>query len=242
MTDTRYKTNIDYIFTEQIQNLLLTKNIVVIGCGGQGGYVLEYLARLGVKSISFWDGDYYEESNLNRQIGCLMSTIGKNKAEILYERISQINPYIELKCHNWFFGDKASDGLEALSSDFIFFTADCNYNLLKLRTILKKIILLGIPVIDCPVHDLGGYVHIEMANDLGHFDMVTNALMEQLENPQQFENSVSQSAYKCALIAAEAVNQMVQYFSNIRYAALNTTLNIDIYHHKYTQSDRWGDF
>ncbi len=48
----RYRENIDnYTFTKEIQQLLLTKNIAVIGCGGQGGYALEFLVRLGVKSI-----------------------------------------------------------------------------------------------------------------------------------------------------------------------------------------------
>lgn len=76
----RYQKNIDEIFTQELQNKLLQKNIGVIGCGAIGGYILEYLSRLGVNSISFWDGDVYEISNLNRQIGCTENTIGLNKA------------------------------------------------------------------------------------------------------------------------------------------------------------------
>lgn len=79
----RYKNNIDCIFTNDHQKLLLTKNISVIGCGGQGGYTLEFLARLGVKSLHFWDGDKFEYSNLNRQNFCSLETLGKNKAEVL---------------------------------------------------------------------------------------------------------------------------------------------------------------
>ena len=78
-----YIKNIDEIFTQNLQHLLLTKNISVIGCGGQGGYILEYLIRLGVKSIRFWDGDIYEETNLNRQIGCTQKTLGLKKANVL---------------------------------------------------------------------------------------------------------------------------------------------------------------
>lgn len=240
---TRYKNNIDNdIFTRENQELLLTKNIGVIGCGGQGRYVLEYLARLGVKSISFWDGDHYEESNLNRQIGCLTSTIGKNKAEALAERIKDINPDIKLICHNWFFGDKKTDKQELMKVDFIFNAADCNYNISILRNILKEIILFGIPVIECPVNSLGGYIHIETNKDLGHFDFITNALIEQYQRSQFFEDMVSQPAWKCALIAAEAVNQMTQYSSNIRYVSIDTTLHIDTYHHRYFQEDRFGKF
>ena len=78
--DIRYQKNIDEIFTQELQNKLLQKNIGVIGCGAIGGYILEYLSRLGVNSISFWDGDTYEISNLNRQIGCTENTIGLNKS------------------------------------------------------------------------------------------------------------------------------------------------------------------
>ena len=53
----------------------------MIGCGGQGGYILEYLARLGVKAITFWDGDRFEESNLNRQTFCHENNLTKSKIE-----------------------------------------------------------------------------------------------------------------------------------------------------------------
>ena len=63
---------------------------------------------------------------------------------------------------------------------------------------------------------------------------------------KQYESTVSpscsQTGYKCALIAAEAVNQMVLYFKNSRYACIDTQLDIDIYHHKYTFSDKYGIF
>ena len=89
--DIRYQKNIDEIFTQELQNKLLQKNIGVIGCGAIGGYILEYLSRLGVNSISFWDGDIYEISNLNRQIGCTEKTLGQNKAEVMYLRIKEID-------------------------------------------------------------------------------------------------------------------------------------------------------
>ena len=151
----RYKENIDdYIFTEETQHLLLTKNIAVIGCGGQGGYALEFLVRLGVKSIIFWDGDFFEESNLNRQIGCLLSTLNKNKAFSLKERLQDINPEVELICCDWFFGTKEDDLEKLLKVDFIFYAADCNYNVFPLRKLVKQAILQGIPLIEYPVNPL----------------------------------------------------------------------------------------
>lgn len=236
----RFEKNIDEILTEDLQYELLTKNIAVIGCGGQGGYILEYLIRLGVKSITFWDGDEYTVSNLNRQIGCTEQTIGKNKAEILALRLNEINSQTTVNARNWFFGDKENDFFDLLQMDLIFMAADCYYNIIKMRTLLKKALIQGIPIIDCPAHLLGGSVYIDTKNDLQHFDIVTTNLLKQsIEvNPPP----CSQTAYKCALIAAEAVNQMVLYFKKSRYACIDTHLDIDIYHHKYNFSDKYGHF
>lgn len=234
----RFEKNIDEIFNEELQNILLTKNIAVIGCGGQGGYILEYLIRLGVKSITFWDGDTYSESNLNRQIGCTEKTIGKNKATILELRLKEINSNIIINSKNWFFGDKETDFEELSKMDFIFMAADCYYNVQKMRFLLKEILIQGIPIIDCPAHLLGGHVYINTINDLQYFDIVTERLLKQ--STEINSPNCSQTAYKCALIAAEAVNQMVLYFKNSRYACVDTELYIDIYHHKYQLFDKYG--
>ena len=234
----RYQKNIDEIFSEDLQKILLTKKIAVIGCGGQGGYILEYLARLGVKAITFWDGDIFEESNLNRQLGCTTDTIGYKKAVVMKQRIESINPYIDYICCDWYFGDKGiSDTINALQHDIIINAADTNYNGKELRSSLREIVLSGIPVIDCPAGILGGFVSIETIQSIEHFDYQTNVCLTK-------NNAIlcSQPAYKCALIAAEAVNQMVQFFNNCRFASIGSVLEIDMYHHRYNQHDKYGTF
>lgn len=238
--DIRYIKNIDSILTNAIQQDLLTKNIAVVGCGGQGGYILEYLIRLGVKSIIYWDGDTYSESNLNRQIGCTEKTIGFKKVEVLTKRLKEINSTIELYPKDWFFGTKASDLDEILKTDIIFMAADCYYNIATVRLLLRKAIIYGIPVIDCPIVLSGGYIRIETNNDLKHYDMVTEQSQQQVATINSDDLNISQTAYRCALIAAEAVNEMVLYFSKIHTACIDARLDINIYHHKYTLSDRFG--
>lgn len=68
------------------------KTVAVIGCGGLGGYLIEYLARIGVGSIRCVDGDVFEESNLNRQLLSTVSNLGCSKAEAAGTRIRAINP------------------------------------------------------------------------------------------------------------------------------------------------------
>lgn len=73
-------------------DLLATKRVVVFGVGGVGSYVIEALARSGVGSITIVDNDCVAESNINRQIIALTSTIGRNKVDVARERIMDINP------------------------------------------------------------------------------------------------------------------------------------------------------
>ncbi|EMB34201.1 tRNA threonylcarbamoyladenosine dehydratase [Treponema denticola] len=80
--------------------------IAVFGLGGVGSYTAEALARSGVAQnggqLILIDGDKIEESNINRQLYALYSTIGKVKTEIAMERIADINPACKIKTVNSF--------------------------------------------------------------------------------------------------------------------------------------------
>lgn len=71
--------------------LLAKKSVLILGCGGVGGYVADALARSGIGQIIIVDYDVVEESNINRQIIALSSTIGKYKVDVLEDRIKDIN-------------------------------------------------------------------------------------------------------------------------------------------------------
>ncbi len=70
--------------------------VAVIGTGGVGGYAVETLARSGVGNLIVIDADNVAESNLNRQLIALKSTIGKSKVELFRQRCRDINPQIEV--------------------------------------------------------------------------------------------------------------------------------------------------
>lgn len=78
-------------FSEQERKILSKKQVCVIGCGGLGGYAVELLARSGIGFIRAVDADRFDESNLERQILCNESTLGKSKAQTAKERALQIN-------------------------------------------------------------------------------------------------------------------------------------------------------
>ena len=72
------------------------KTVAVIGCGGLGGYLIEFLARVGVGSIRCVDGDVFEESNLNRQLLSTVSLLAASKANTAAERVKAINPHVQV--------------------------------------------------------------------------------------------------------------------------------------------------
>ena len=71
---------------------LKASNVLIVGIGGVGSYAAEAVARAGTGNITLMDGDSVQPSNLNRQLVALTSTIGRNKAEVMAERIRDIDP------------------------------------------------------------------------------------------------------------------------------------------------------
>ncbi|MGG8497966.1 tRNA threonylcarbamoyladenosine dehydratase [Tenacibaculum sp. TC6] len=77
---------------EKIKNA----TILIVGLGGVGSFAAEFIARAGVQKMTIVDGDVFDETNKNRQLPALNSTIGKSKAQVMADRIKDINPTIEL--------------------------------------------------------------------------------------------------------------------------------------------------
>ena len=91
------------IFGEEALDKLEKSHVAVFGIGGVGGYVAEALARSGVGTLTLVDNDTVSESNINRQIIALSSTVGKSKTSVMEERIKDINPDITVNVHNCFY-------------------------------------------------------------------------------------------------------------------------------------------
>lgn len=71
---------------------LKAAKVLIVGVGGVGSYAAEAIARVGIGAITVMDGDEVAASNLNRQLVALTSTLGKNKAIVMAERMKDINP------------------------------------------------------------------------------------------------------------------------------------------------------
>lgn len=87
----RYARNIPAL-TEAECEILKQKRVLVVGCGGLGGHIIDQLARIGVGAIRAVDGDVFEETNLNRQLLSEVKLLGVSKAKAAAAHIARINP------------------------------------------------------------------------------------------------------------------------------------------------------
>ena len=84
------------LYGERALERFKTAHVCVIGVGGVGSWIVEALARSAVGELTLIDLDNVAESNINRQIQALTSTIGQPKIEALRDRIAQINPFCKV--------------------------------------------------------------------------------------------------------------------------------------------------
>ena len=98
--------------------------VAIFGVGGVGGYVCEALARSGVGSFDLIDKDTVSITNINRQIIALHSTLGKNKTEVMKERILDINPKATVNIYNVFYLPETSDEFNFNKYDYVIDAVD----------------------------------------------------------------------------------------------------------------------
>lgn len=123
---------------------LKNARIAVFGVGGVGGYAVEAFARSGVGSLDLIDNDTVCESNLNRQIIALRSTIGKYKTEAAKERIADINPECRVTEHRMFFMPETADEIDFSVFDYVIDAIDTVTGKIE---IIMKAKAAGVPVI-----------------------------------------------------------------------------------------------
>ena len=123
---------------------LKKSRVAVFGIGGVGGFVVEALARAGVGAIDIIDNDTVSESNINRQIIALKSTVGRPKVDVMAERIADINPDCVITKHKMFFLPETSKEIDFSVFDYVVDAIDTVTGKLEIIRLAKD---LGVPVI-----------------------------------------------------------------------------------------------
>lgn len=93
--------------------------VVVVGAGGVGGYAVETLVRSGVGHIVIIDADNVAESNINRQLIALRSTVGEPKVSLFAQRCRDINPEISVTAVKEFVTPESAAALIGTNADFV---------------------------------------------------------------------------------------------------------------------------
>ena len=104
---------------EEGVNALKNAYVAVFGIGGVGGFACEALARAGVGRLLLVDDDTVSESNLNRQIVALRSTVGQPKVEVMAQRIRDIDPTITVETRQCFFTEENAGSFDFAAFSYV---------------------------------------------------------------------------------------------------------------------------
>ena len=102
---------------------LACKHVMVVGLGGVGAYAAEAVARAGIGSMTIVDHDKVATSNCNRQLPAMQSTLGQSKAEVMAQRLLDINPDLKLVVKDHFVTPDNSN--ELLTEQPVDYLLDC---------------------------------------------------------------------------------------------------------------------
>ncbi|MDR2356361.1 MAG: tRNA threonylcarbamoyladenosine dehydratase [Clostridiales Family XIII bacterium] len=127
-------------------NKLYGARVAVFGIGGVGGYCAEALARTGIGAIDLFDDDRICLTNLNRQIIATQKTVGRYKADVMRERIHEINPDAKVGAHRVFYGPDTAGAVDLSVYDYI---ADAVDTMTAKLELVCRANALGVPIISC---------------------------------------------------------------------------------------------
>ncbi len=136
----------ELLLGKEAMDRLQKSHVAVFGIGGVGGYVVEALARSGVGGLDLIDHDKVSLTNINRQIIATLDTVGKDKVDVMKERILSINPDAAVNVSKCFYLPETADLFDLRKYSYVVDAVD---------TVTAKIELImragkaGVPIISC---------------------------------------------------------------------------------------------
>lgn len=118
--------------------------VAVFGVGGVGGHCVEALARSGVGQLDLYDDDTVSLSNINRQIAALHSTVGRSKAQVMTDRVQDINPDCRVRAIPMFYLPANADGVDLTQYDYV---VDCIDTVSAKLELISRCTASSIPII-----------------------------------------------------------------------------------------------
>jgi molybdopterin/thiamine biosynthesis adenylyltransferase len=188
------------MITQTEQEKLRKSKVCVLGCGGLGGYIIEFLVRLGIGYVKVVDGDCFDETNLNRQLLATENNIGQSKAFEAKKRAKIINSDVQIEVVNDFFSE--SNALDILSeNDLIIDALD---NIIGRKVAQKYAKVLGIPLIHGAIAGWYGQVCVILPGD-DSLNFLYNGDLNKGE-----EETLGNPSFTPALIASIEVSEALK--------------------------------
>lgn len=141
----RWNSRTELLLGKERMDYLAGCHVLVVGLGGVGAYAAEQICRAGIGRMTIVDADTVNESNLNRQLPALHSTIGQPKAEVMARRLKDINPELQLTVIDEFLRDERTE--EVLAAAPYQFVVDAIDSLSPKVYLLYHAFHRGIPVV-----------------------------------------------------------------------------------------------
>ena len=140
-----WQSRTELMFGVEPMQQLHQAHVMVVGLGGVGAYAVEMLCRAGVGEFTLVDGDTVNDSNRNRQLVALTSTVGQLKTDVLAARLRDINPEVKLHLYPEFLRDERT--VELLKMAHYDYLVDAIDTLSPKVFMLQQAYLLGIPTV-----------------------------------------------------------------------------------------------
>ena len=218
----RYSRNMNMLSKEE-NDKLKDFNVCVIGCGGLGGYILEFLGRLGIGYLTAVDGDVFEISNLNRQIVSDETNIGMNKANMVKRRMNKINSHVKVNAIDEFVNINNVDRI--IKDHHVIVDALDNFSVRKL--LQKQCKAHGIPLVHGAIAGWYGQVCTIFPGD----DTLDRIYPEDIE--KGIETDLGNPSFTPALVASIQVSEVLKVLFKRGDVLQNKMLTINLYDNEY---------
>lgn len=119
MNDISWLGRTTLLIGEEKVRALTQKHVMIVGMGGVGSFAAEFICRSGIGKMTIIDGDVVDPTNRNRQLPALSTNHGVSKADIMAERLKQINPEVELNVIKEFVNPEMVERILDLNPDYI---------------------------------------------------------------------------------------------------------------------------
>jgi tRNA A37 threonylcarbamoyladenosine dehydratase len=119
MTDTAWLSRTELLIGKEKLTKLNNAHVLIVGMGGVGSFAAEFICRSGVGQMTIIDGDVVDPSNRNRQLPALATTHGMSKAELMGDRLKQINPELKLTIIKEFVMPDRVDSMLDCNPDYV---------------------------------------------------------------------------------------------------------------------------